>query len=191
MLGRAAPARFRHDLIQQPTAPMPAITDSARNSCQPHFQGRAQRVWKKNGNIKTRLPSDCANGCEQRLSRQGNNFVHFGNQFPDRRDVRRRGDRDMCVGTTFFDRAHSGRANHAVTQPVASANQHPKRLQIFCGNVRRQIYAPFVASEEKIRPGSFPAIVHPEPIFRCTANLLRHHFVRLRGERFDRFAACL
>src|SRR5260370_34834922 len=82
---------FADDLIEQPTPEMTPITNSSRNFAQPDFQRYAQRIWKENRNVKTRLSPDRADRCEKGLIREGHNFIHVRNDLPHRRAFRRWG----------------------------------------------------------------------------------------------------
>src|SRR5213593_2736224 len=69
MLWRTGPPRLRYNLIQQPTSPVPAVTDPSRDPAQPNFQRRAQRIWKENRDVKTRLLPERTHIRQKRLIR--------------------------------------------------------------------------------------------------------------------------
>src|SRR5207253_417640 len=63
-------------------------------------------------------------------------------------------------------------------------DQNPERLQFM--RSRRDIHTSLVMREEKTRFWSFPAVVHPKPIFGRPANLLLDRLVPLQGNGVHR-----
>src|SRR5713101_10132618 len=117
-----------------------------------------------------------------------NNRVHFRNQLPHRDDLRWRGDGDVRVWASILDCANCRRTDGGVAQPIARANENAEWLQILWENIGRQIDAAFVLGEKEIGLGRFPAVVHPKPIFRRTANLLRDNLISFCSKGYNRVA---
>src|SRR3982074_485643 len=87
MLRRADSRRCRHDLIQEPAAEMAAISNATRNAAQPRLQCHARRIWKENGDIKTRLASKQTHSRKEAAMRERNNFVYLRDELPNRGDL--------------------------------------------------------------------------------------------------------
>ena len=119
MFGRPGLSWLANDLIDEPTPPVAAIAHSSRNSAYPGFKSNTQRVREKNRHVKGHLLSQSSNKWKKRTVWQRNDCVHFRNELPHRRDLVRRSDCHVNVGTPTLDRADCWHAHHGVSQPVA------------------------------------------------------------------------
>ena len=91
----------------------------------------------------------------------------------------------MRIRASAFYRSDRRHAHDSVAQPIAAPNQNPERFQL---NTVGQKNTALVFREEEIWPWRFPAIVHPEPIFRYAPDLFFHNFITARRQLLNRFA---
>src|SRR5256714_4463302 len=171
MLDRPAAWFLGDDLVQKPTAIMPWKTDATRDSCEPDFESGAQRIRKKYRDVERTLAPNFFCYGKQRARFQGQNFIDVWHQLPGRRDFFRRRDRDVGVGTAGLDGAHGRNANDAVPEPIRSAHENSKRLQL---HFRRHVNAALVIREEKIRFRRFPAVMDPKPLENAETEFSPH-----------------
>ena len=166
---------------------MPLITDDPRNPRQPGFKSTAQRIRQQHGRIVGDAAAFDDPGRTRNASLPGNrqHGIHFRHRPPEPGELFRRQDRDPGIRPPAADRPDRRHRHAGIAEPIGGTDQDFKALQIFHHHAWQQSDAPFIAGEQEIRIGGFPAVMHPEPVRRRVPDAFLQRLIHPRRGLVD------